>query len=95
MQFLFFLGLCSDCIKQSVLTPQLIKLELSAVKALLASGKIRDAWNRADVVGIVVLFDGLTEVECRSVVSGLPFSIAEILEIEKVVPIKPFLEAYP
>jgi hypothetical protein len=95
MQFLFFLTLRSEGLPPNALTPQLIQSEISAVKARLASGKIRDAWMRSDAIGIVVRFDGLTEAECRAIVSTLPFSLSKVLEIERVVPMVPFLEAYP
>ncbi len=95
MQFLFLLNLRSEGATVQVLTPELIKLEIATVKKGLASGTIGDAWMRKDQIGIIVLFDGLTEAECRSVVGALPFSKAKVLEIEKVIPVEPFLKSYP
>jgi hypothetical protein len=95
MQFLFFLRVRSDGLPANLLTPRLIQQEITAVKTRLASGMFRSAWMRSDQIGIVVLLDESTEEECCAIVSRLPFSLANVLEIEKIVPVMPYLKAYP
>ena len=95
MQFLFFLRIRPDELPANVLTPKLIQQEITAVKTRLASGMFRSAWMRSDQIGIVALLDESNEEECRAIVGRLPFSLANILEIEKVVPVMPYHKAYP
>jgi hypothetical protein len=72
-----------------------VRQEVECVQKLLKTGMVRAAWKRTDSVSIALLFDGLSEAVCRRIIETLPFSKADILEIQMVVPVEPYLDVYP
>jgi len=95
MQHFFLLRLQSESAQRDTLTPELVRQEVESVQQLLKSGIVRAAWKRTDSVSIALLFDGLTEAVCRSIIETLPFSKAGIVEIQMVMPVEPYLDVYP
>jgi hypothetical protein len=65
------------------------------VKDLLTAGTVRQAWKRTDGHSVVLLVEALGEPECRGVLAKLPFGEGGILDIQLVVPVEPYLEAFP
>ena len=94
MQFLVLLGIRSQSISREVLNPELISLEIQAVKEMLRSGKARQAWKREDCPCVVLLMDACDEQGCRGVLAALPFARAGILEIQMVAPVEPYTEVF-
>lgn len=95
MQFFFLLRLRTESADREILTKELVRAEIKAIHALLASGAIQQAWKIVDSVSIVLRFDRSSEAECRAVIDALPFNEAGILEVQMVVPVEPYLDVYP
>jgi len=95
MAFFVHLGIQVRFVRQDILTAELLKFEIEAVKELLASGTVRQAWKRADAHSIVLLVEAGSDSECRATLARLPFSKAGILEIQLIVPVEPYLDVYP
>jgi muconolactone delta-isomerase len=95
MQFLVLLGVKTPLIRTETLSVELIGLEIQAVKQLLSSGVVRQAWRRLDSHAVALLVYAFNEQECRAILSNLPFSKAGILDIQTIVPVQPYLEVYP
>jgi hypothetical protein len=55
MQFIVSLGIRSKDVDREILTPQLIGVEIKAIKEHLDSGKIRQAWKRTDDISVLCL----------------------------------------
>lgn len=95
MQFLTLLRLRSEAAHRDIFTPQLVRQEIERVHELLVSGTVREAWKRRDSVAIILLVEADSGDECRSILATLPFSDARVLEIEMVVPVEPYIDAFP
>jgi muconolactone delta-isomerase len=95
MEFIVHLGIRTQSVRADVLNAELVRLEIEAVKGLLASSKIRQAWKRADAHSVLLLVEALSESECRAVLATLPFSKAGILDIQMIAPVQPYLDVYP
>jgi hypothetical protein len=95
MQFLTHLRLRSEAAHRDILTPQLVRQEIDRVHELLDSGTVSKAWKIRDSVAIVLQIEADSEAECRSILATLPFSCAGVLEIEMVVPVEPYIDAFP
>jgi muconolactone delta-isomerase len=94
MEFFVHLGIRTRSVRADVLNAKLVRLEIEAVKKLLALGTVRQAWKRADAHSVVLLVEALSESECRAVLATLPFSKAEILDIQMIAPVEPYLDVY-
>jgi hypothetical protein len=95
MQHFFLLRLRSESAQRDTLTPELVRQEIECIQKLLKSGILHAAWKRTDSVSIALLFDGLSEAVCHSIIETLPFSKAGVIEIQMVVPVEPYLDVYP
>jgi muconolactone delta-isomerase len=95
MQFLTFLNLREGSLRSGVLTPELVLHEVQQMKELHSAGIVLDAWKRSEMKGVVVLFEATMEEDCRAVIATLPFRQAGILIIEEIMPVEPYLEAFP
>jgi hypothetical protein len=94
MQFFVLLGIRLQSASREILSPKLISLEIQAVKDLLKSGRVRQAWKREDCPCVVLLFDAVSEQACRGALAALPFAKAGILDIQMLVAVEPYTEVY-
>jgi hypothetical protein len=95
MQFLVLLGIRARSVRREILTAQLVQLEIQAVKELLKSGVVGQAWKRQDCHCVVLLLHAFSEQECRATLARLPFSKTGILDIQLIAPVEPYTEAFP
>ena len=95
MLFFVHLGIRTKSVARDTLTAELLGYEIHAVKELLASGTVQQAWKRLDCHCVVLLVGAFNEQECRGVLTGLPFAKAGILDIQLIVPVEPYVEVYP
>ena len=71
-------------------TPELIAREGQRVKALYASGILRQIWKRADTPGATILWEAPSEAEVREALTTFPIYQAGMLEIVALVPLEPY-----
>jgi muconolactone delta-isomerase len=90
MQFLSLSRRRVDQFPPEAFTAELVALEASRVKALYASGVLRQVWKRADTPGAAILWEAASETEVRAAIASLPILQAGMLEIVAVVPLEPY-----
>jgi muconolactone delta-isomerase len=71
-------------------TRELVTREAERVKALYASGILRQVWKRGDTPGAAIIGEAANDVEIRAALESLPIFQAGMLEIEAVVPLEPY-----
>lgn len=91
MQFLSISRRRTDQFPPEAFSPELSAREGRQVKALYASGILRQIWKRGDLAGAAILWEAASEAEVREAIGTLPIFQAGMLEIQALVP----LEAYP
>jgi len=90
MQFLSISRRRTDQFPPEAFTPELIAGEGQRVKALYASGILRQVWKRADTPGAAILWEAPSEAEVRAAIATLPIFAAGMLEIQALVPLEPY-----
>jgi muconolactone delta-isomerase len=90
MQFLSLSRRRTDQFPPQAFTPELIAQEGQRIKALYASGILRQVWKRADVAGAAIVWEATGEAEVRAAIESLPIFKAGMLEISAVVPLEPY-----
>jgi muconolactone delta-isomerase len=90
MQFLSISRRRTDQFPPEAFTAELIAGEGQRVKALYASGILRQIWKRADTPGASILWEAPGEAEVRAAIATLPIFAAGMLEIEIFVPLEPY-----
>jgi muconolactone delta-isomerase len=90
MQFLSLSRRRTDQFPPQAFTPELIAQEGQRIKALYASGILRQVWKRADVAGAAIVWEATDEAEVRAAIESLPIFKAGMLEISAVVPLEPY-----
>jgi muconolactone delta-isomerase len=90
MQFLSVSRRRVDQFPPEAFTPALAAQEAGRVKALYASGLLRQVWKRADTPGAAILWEAASEAVVRAAIASLPIYQAGMLEIEAVVPLEPY-----
>jgi muconolactone delta-isomerase len=90
MQFLSISRRRTDQFPPEAFTAELIAGEGQRVKALYASGILRQIWKRADTPGASILWEAPGEAEVRAAIATLPIFAAGMLEIEILVPLEPY-----
>jgi len=90
MQFLSVSRRRVDQFPPEAFTPELAAQETGRVKALYASGLLRQVWKRADTPGAAILWEAASEAEVREAIESLPIYQAGMLEIVAVVPLEPY-----
>jgi muconolactone delta-isomerase len=90
MQFLSLSRRRVDVFPPEAFTPELMALEGQCVRALYASGLVRQIWKRADIPGAAILWESPGEAEVRAALNSLPIFQAGMLEILSVVPLEPY-----
>lgn len=71
-------------------TPELLAREAQRVKALYATGILRQIWKRKDIPGATILWEAASEAEVRAAIATLPIFQAGMLEIQTLVPLEPY-----
>ena len=64
--------------------------EAERARALYAEGFIRQVWQRGDVGGACALVEADSEEGVRATLATLPLVKAGMLEIDAVIPLKPY-----
>jgi muconolactone delta-isomerase len=90
MQFLSISRRRTDQFPPEAFTAELIASEARRVKALYASGILRQVWKRADTPGATILWEAPSEAEVRAAIATLPIFAAGMLEIQALVPLEPY-----
>jgi muconolactone delta-isomerase len=90
MQFLSISRRRTDQFPPEAFTAELIAGEGQRVKALYASGILRQVWKRADTPGAAILWEAPGEAEVRAAIATLPIFAAGMLEIQALVPLEPY-----
>ncbi|HUD14900.1 MAG TPA: muconolactone Delta-isomerase family protein [Terracidiphilus sp.] len=90
MQFLSISRRRTDQFPPEAFTAELIAGEGQRVKALYASGILRQIWKRGDTPGASILWEAPGEAEVRAAIATLPIFAAGMLEIEILVPLEPY-----
>jgi muconolactone delta-isomerase len=90
MQFLSISRRRTDHFPPEAFTTELIAAEGQRVKALYASGILRQIWKRGDTPGASILWEAPSEAEVRAAIATLPIFAAGMLEIELLVPLEPY-----
>ncbi|MGB8262174.1 MAG: muconolactone Delta-isomerase family protein [Terracidiphilus sp.] len=90
MQFLSVSRRRTDAFPPEAFTPELVARESQRVRALYASGILRQIWRRADLPGAAILWEAASEAEVRSALASLPIAAAGMLEIVLLVPLAPY-----
>jgi muconolactone delta-isomerase len=90
MQFLSVSRRRTDQFPPEAFTAELIAGEGQRVKALYASGILRQIWKRADIPGATILWEAPSEAEVRAAIASLPIFAAGMLEIQLLIPLEPY-----
>ncbi|MGD0737801.1 MAG: muconolactone Delta-isomerase family protein [Terracidiphilus sp.] len=90
MQFLSVSRRRTDQFQPESFTPELVAREGQRVKALYASGLLRQIWKRCDIPGAAILWEAPSETEVRAALDSLPIFQAGMLEILFVIPLEPY-----
>jgi muconolactone delta-isomerase len=90
MQFLSLSRRRIDQFPPEAFTAELAAQEGQRVKALYASGILRQIWRRADTPGASILWEAPSETEVRAAIASLPIFQAGMLEIMALVPLEPY-----
>jgi muconolactone delta-isomerase len=90
MQFLTLSRRRTDAFPPEAFTPELVSREGQRVKALYASGILRQIWKRSDMPGAAILWEAASEAEVRAALDSLPIFQAGMLEIVALAPLEPY-----
>jgi len=90
MQFLSISRRRTDQFPSEAFTPELMARESQRVKALYASGVLRQIWKRGDIPGAAILWEAPSEAEVHATIASLPIFQAGMLEILALVPLEPY-----
>ncbi len=90
MQFFSISRRRTDQFPPEAFTPELIAQEGKRIKALYASGLLRQVWKRSDTPGAAILWEAVSEAEVRAALESLPIYQAGMLEIVALVPLEPY-----
>ena len=90
MQFLSISRRRTDQFPPEAFTPELGAQEGERVKALYASGILRQIWRRGDQPGASILWEALSEADVRAAIASLPIFQAGMLEVVALIPLEPY-----
>ena len=90
MQFLSISRRRTDQFPPEAFTPELGAREGQQVKALYASGILRQIWKRGDMPGAAILWEAASEAEVLAAIGSLPIFQAGMLEIVALIPLEPY-----
>lgn len=89
MKFMAQLHLLEERFAEAVLPPTR-EDEAEQARVLYKDGMIEQIWNRVDQAGACMVLEAADEAAARSALDSLPFVAAGFLEIEALVPLKPY-----
>ena len=90
MQFLSISRRRTDQFPSEAFTQELVAHEGERVKALYASGVLRQIWRRGDQPGASILWEASNEAEVRAAIGSLPIFQTGMLEIVALIPLEPY-----
>ena len=90
MQFLSISRRRTDAFPPEAFTADLVAAEGRRVKALYASGILRQVWKRGDTPGAVILWEAASEAQVRAAIESLPIFEAGMLELVALIPLEPY-----
>jgi muconolactone delta-isomerase len=90
MQFLSISRRRTDQFPPESFTAALLAQEGEQVKALYASGILRQIWKRGDQPGASILWEAASKAEVLAAMGSLPLFQAGMLEIVTLVPLEPY-----
>ncbi len=90
MQFISVSRRRTDQFSPEAFTPELVQGEAARVRALYASGILRQVWKRSDMPGAAILWEAGDEAEVRAALASLPIAQAGMLEVVALVPLEPY-----
>ncbi|MGA3046198.1 MAG: muconolactone Delta-isomerase family protein [Terracidiphilus sp.] len=90
MQYLSLSRRRTDEFLPEAFTAELTAREGQRVKALYASGILRQVWKRGDTPGAAILWEAASEAEVRAAIATLPIFQAGMLEIVVVTSLEPY-----
>ncbi|HEY1902320.1 MAG TPA: muconolactone Delta-isomerase family protein [Terracidiphilus sp.] len=90
MQLLSLSRRRTDQFPPEAFTPELVAREGQRIKALYASGILRQVWKRGDTPGAAIVWEAPSEAEVHAALASLPIYQAGMLEIAAVVPLEPY-----
>jgi muconolactone delta-isomerase len=90
MQFLSLSRRRTDQFPPEAFTAELMAHKGQRVKALYATGILRQIWKRGDLPGAAILWEAPSEAEVRAAIASLPIFQAGMLEILALVPLEPY-----
>jgi muconolactone delta-isomerase len=90
MQFLSISRRRIDEFPPETFTAELSANEGQRVKALYASGVLRQVWKRGDVPGAAIVWEAESEAQVRAAIESLPIFKAGMLEVVALVPLEPY-----
>ena len=95
MQFLSVSRRRTELFPPEAFTGPLAAKESQQIKALYASGMLRQVWKRGDVPGAAILWESAGEAEVRAALESLPMFQAGMLEVLLVAPLEPYPGFFP
>jgi muconolactone delta-isomerase len=90
MQFLSISRRRIDQFPPEAFTVALVNAEAARVRALYASGFLRQVWKRSDMPGAAILWEAGDEAEVRAALASLPIAEAGMLEVVALIPLEPY-----
>ncbi|MGZ3497907.1 MAG: hypothetical protein ACXVAK_10140 [Vulcanimicrobiaceae bacterium] len=88
MQFVAIVRRRTETFTEEEFAP-LLEPEAERLRALNASGKVRAAWSREDVLGAVLLLESENLRDAEAVVASLPLVQREMLEAQ-IIPMRAY-----
>lgn len=68
----------------------LLEPEAQAVRSLYSQGVVRAIWSREDALGAAVLLEAPSLEAARDIVAAFPLMQRDMLEVEQLIPLKPY-----
>jgi hypothetical protein len=89
MQYIALMRRRSEAYTEEQFAP-LIEAERQQARQLYVDGVVRQIWHRDDKPGACLLLEAASLDEARAKVQTLPLVQADMLELEMLVPLKPY-----
>jgi muconolactone delta-isomerase len=90
MQFLSISRRRTDAFPPEAFTPELIAQEGQRVRAMYATGILRQIWRRGDAPGAVIVWEAASEADVRAAIATLPLAQAGMIETIFLAPLEPY-----
>jgi muconolactone delta-isomerase len=90
VQFLSISRRRTDQFPPEAFTAELVARETGRVRALYATGLLRQIWKRGDMPGASIVWEAGSEDQVRAAIESLPLYQAGMLELVALVPLEPY-----